>query len=102
MEHAKPNNKPYILTFLALLVLTATTFGLSYTELGALEVPIALAIAAAKAVLVALFFMHLIEHNFTNQLVLIVAVLFIGIMVSLTALDFVTRAGPPVVPPLTG
>ena len=54
------NVKGYLAVFGALLVLTLATVGVSYVELPTgPSVLVALAIAAAKASLVAMFFMHL-------------------------------------------
>jgi len=86
----------YLKTFAALLVLTATTFGLSFASLGAFQAPVALAIAAAKATLIALFFMHLVEQARVNAAVLVVALLLVAVFVGLTAADVATREpGPP-------
>jgi cytochrome c oxidase subunit IV len=63
-------------TAAALLGLTALTVAISRVNLGAASVAVALGIAALKASLVALFFMHLkYEHRF-HLVVLAGAVLF--------------------------
>ncbi|WP_298271827.1 cytochrome C oxidase subunit IV family protein [Geobacter sp.] len=51
--------RTYIAVWLALLVLTGITWGVSYLDLGLWNVVVALAIASLKASLVALYFMHL-------------------------------------------
>jgi cytochrome c oxidase subunit 4 len=81
----------HLRTFAALLVLTATTFGLSFVALGVFQVPVALAIAAAKACLVVLFFMHLVDQARVNAAVLLLAVLLVALFVGLTAADVATR-----------
>lgn len=81
----------YTITFVALLVLTGTSFGTSFLPLGMLEMPVALGIAAIKAALVALVFMHLMGSRFGYRLTMIVAFVFVGIMVGLTTLDPLTR-----------
>ncbi|HSV08643.1 MAG TPA: cytochrome C oxidase subunit IV family protein, partial [Candidatus Binatus sp.] len=48
----------YYTVYGALLVLTVVTVGVSLVDLGPLSTVVALAIAAAKASLVILFFMH--------------------------------------------
>src|SRR5688500_20348506 len=54
------NVRGYIAVFVALLVLTLVTVGASYLQLSATPtILVALAIAATKAALVAMFFMHL-------------------------------------------
>ena len=82
----------YFRTFGGLLLLTAATFALSFVPLGPFQMPVALAIAAAKALLVLLFFMHLIEHARINAVVLIVSLLLVGTFIALTAADVATRA----------
>ncbi|HSC19508.1 MAG TPA: cytochrome C oxidase subunit IV family protein [Rhizomicrobium sp.] len=52
-----------VLTWIALCLLLALTCGLSYVPLGSGNLPVALAIAAIKASLVALVFMRLFEPN---------------------------------------
>jgi cytochrome c oxidase subunit 4 len=81
----------YALTWGALLGLTGLTFGLSFAPLGPLEWPVALAIAATKAVLVALFFMHLRTSRGGERLAIVVAALFVALLCAITALDAVTR-----------
>ncbi|AJE04391.1 cytochrome C oxidase subunit IV family protein [Geobacter pickeringii] len=51
--------RTYIAIWLALLVLTGITWGVSYLDLGLGNAAAALAIASLKAALVALYFMHL-------------------------------------------
>ena len=70
-------SRPVLLgTAAALLALTALTVAISRLNLGAANVAVALGIAALKASLVALFFMHLkYEHRF-HVVVLAGAVLF--------------------------
>src|SRR4051812_45866831 len=96
----RPGFWRYVATWLGLLALTATSFGASYLSLSAFEMPVALAIAVTKAVLVALFFMHLAEARFAYKFVLLGAVLFVILIVGLTAADVMTREVMPVAPPL--
>ncbi len=55
--------RTYIVVWLALIVLTGVTWGVSYINLGMGNVTVALFIASVKAGLVALFFMHLRYEN---------------------------------------
>ena len=52
--------RTYGIVWLALMLLGAASFGLSFLPLGELQTPAALAIALVKAVLVGTYFMHLI------------------------------------------
>lgn len=81
----------YVATWLGLLALTFSSFGLSYVHTGAWEVPIALIIAVAKSLLVLLFFMHLVDQKFMNAFVLMVALGLVGLLLALVAADVASR-----------
>jgi cytochrome c oxidase subunit IV len=70
-----------------LLVLTVVTVAATWIDLGSLGVWVALAIATVKATLVALYFMHLRYDRPFNGLILIGALLFVMLFVSLALMD---------------
>ena len=80
----------------ALLVLTAITVGASYINFGssAANVTIALTIATIKAILVALFFMHLRWDKPVNAIIAIAGFLFLGIFLMFDLLDLSNRRDP--------
>ncbi len=88
-------NDPSILirTILVLVVLTVLTVGLALAErsgmlpLGGLSVPVALAIAGAKATLVAMFFMGLKYEGGTNALAFVAGIVFLAVFLAFTYLD---------------
>jgi cytochrome c oxidase subunit 4 len=82
----------------ALLVLTATTILVSYVDLGVFNTPIALVIAAAKAALVVVFFMHLVRAPRVAWLAAAGGLFWLGILVVLTMSDLMTRQTIPPVP----
>lgn len=82
----------YVGAYVALLALTALTFGLSYLALGVWEWPAALGIASAKGVLVALFFMHLVEMSPAHRLSGVVAVALLAILILFAMADVWTRS----------
>ena len=91
MTEATVSIKTYALIFVTLLFLTATTFIVSGIDLGGMNAVVALIIAMGKALLVALVFMHL---RYSRPLMLVVVaagLLWLGIMITLTLGDFVTR-----------
>src|SRR5262245_55357543 len=88
--HVLPR-RTYFLVFAALLLLTGLTVAASFAELGRWHVAIALSIATAKAVLVALFFMHLLYSGRLVVLVVGAALFWLGIMLALTFSDYLTR-----------
>ncbi len=89
----------YLLVWVALMSLTALTWGLSRLHIpGGGGVAVALTIASVKGALVALFFMHLYDQKGPNRLVLLTALVFVALLVLLTLLDSATRfplANPP-------
>ncbi len=74
-------------TAAALLALTATTVAISLVDLGRANVVIALAVATAKATLVALFFMHLRYGRRAHAVALAGAALFAALLVGFVLLD---------------
>jgi cytochrome c oxidase subunit 4 len=64
-------------TFVALVLLAAASFGLSFARVGALSVPVALGIALAKALLVGLFFMELVKERLGVRATVIVAIFLV-------------------------
>ena len=81
----------YLMVGLALYILTAVTVRVSLIPLGGLNVVVAVTIAAIKATLVVLFFMHLLYDNKMYALVFLVAILFLAFFIMLTMFDVVTR-----------
>lgn len=86
-----------VAVFLALIGLTFLTVAATWIDLGALNLWIAMAIATAKASLVALFFMHLIYDRPFNSIVLIGALFFVMLFVSLALMDTIAYS-PDMIP----
>lgn len=78
-------------TTVALFVLWGASFGLSFLSLGAASLPLALAIAAVKAIVVALFFMELVAAKPSVVLTVAAAVVLAAILIGLMVADVVTR-----------
>jgi cytochrome c oxidase subunit 4 len=88
-----------LLTLLALLGLTAASFAISYVHLGALNIPVALAIACVKAALVVTVFMELAVEKLSVKLSLVMGFVFVVLLVGLMVADVATRAAAPLLPP---
>lgn len=73
--------------FAALLVLTGVTVAVAYVDLGELNLFVALGIATVKAMLVALFFMHLNHDSGFNRLAFFSSFIFVALFVSVTLMD---------------
>jgi cytochrome c oxidase subunit 4 len=83
----------YLLVWATLMVLTAVTAAVSFVNLGSFSTPIALAIASTKALLVALFFMHLrYEHSKIVWVWALAGVFWLTVLFFLSMTDFVTRS----------
>ena len=79
----------------ALMLLLALTWCIGYADLGMFNLIIALAIAIIKALLVALFFMHLKSGNSLLRLAAAVGAIWLLILLSLTLSDYFTRGWVP-------
>ena len=86
----------YVTVFAVLIALTALTVGASQLELGVWHTPVGLAIAACKASLVFLFFMHLLHSPRLTWLILAGALFFMGILFALTLSDYLARGAWPI------
>jgi cytochrome c oxidase subunit 4 len=80
-----------IAVFVALLVLLVMTVVAARLPLGALHVPFAMTIATIKAVLIVLFFMHLLHSHRLMMIVSVASFFWLAILVALTLNDFLTR-----------
>lgn len=83
--------KTYAWTFAALIALTALTTGLGFLDLGPFSTVIAVLLAASKATLIAMFFMHALYEVTVVRVVIAAAVIWVAILISLTVADYVTR-----------
>ena len=81
----------YLSIFAALMVLSAITVGAAFVDLGSLNPVVALDIAGLKATLVILYFMHVKWSQILTKLAVVVAVIFLLILLLLTATDYTSR-----------
>jgi len=81
----------YWVVFAALLVLTGVTVAVAGVPLGRWHAPVALGIAAIKATLVVLIFMHALHSARLTWVVIGAAVFWLMLMIGLTLADYVTR-----------
>lgn len=89
-HHVTPK-KTLFTVFGSLVVLTIVTALTAQLDFGALNVPLALAIAGSKATLVALFFMALKYDNPVNGLVFTLGIVFVSVFLIFTLFDTVFR-----------
>ncbi len=82
----------YFSVFAALAAGTLLTWWVSTFDLGMWNTPIALIIATTKAVLVILFFMHVIHSTRLTWVVVIGSFLWLAVLFVLTFADYLTRS----------
>jgi cytochrome c oxidase subunit 4 len=97
MKHLEPR-KVVTRTGGALFALWGLSFALSLLPLGAAALPVALGIAAVKAVLVALFFMELVAEGLVMKLPLLVAAALLAVLIGGLVADITGRDAPPLLP----
>lgn len=83
--------KTYINVAVALFVLTFLTVICHQLDLGVLKGPVAFLIAAVKAALVLLYFMHLKYDNMVNRVIFGSGLFFLLILIAFSGLDIYTR-----------
>ncbi len=88
---SRPAYRRSMLVWAALMVLLLLTFGSAYLKLGAWNSAINLAIAVAKALLVALFFMHLRRGSNLVRIFAVTALVTLALLFGLSHADYATR-----------
>jgi len=76
-----------VIVWIALMFGTWLTVSATYVDLGALNIWIGLAIATTKAVLVALYYMHLRWDKPFNAFVFLASFLFLAIFIGIAMMD---------------
>lgn len=94
MSTTRVSLKATLVTGAAVLFLWAASFALSFVPLGGAALPVALAIAALKAVLVALFFMELARESLSIKMTMMAALSLAVLLGGLMIADIVTRDAP--------
>jgi cytochrome c oxidase subunit IV len=85
----------YVTIFLALLLLTGLTTGVAFIDLGSYNTVAALAIAAAKMLLVVLFFMHVRYSSGLTKVIVLAGFFWLAILLTFTLSDYFTRHWTP-------
>ncbi len=92
-HHTSHSPLPYLLTLIALLILTGITVGAAYVDFGSstVNIIIAMLIATFKASLVALIFMHLRHDKPLNSIIFVSSLIFLGILLGFCLIDLNSR-----------
>jgi cytochrome c oxidase subunit 4 len=95
MQEQSPDTYPpgrhVVLALVVLLVLTATSYGISHVDLGGANAPVALTIAAVKAAVVATAFMEIMRASTPARIVVLVTIGFIALLCAGTIGDVAFR-----------
>ena len=86
--------KIYFRTCAALLALLALTWGIAYIDLGSFNLIVALAIAFSKAIVIALFFMHIKGSNRLLHLAAMAGGTWLMILIALSLSDYFSGFQP--------
>ena len=85
----------YVLTWLALMAFLALTFASAYVPMGPWNSVANMAISCAKALLIAVFFMHLRYAGALLRIAAFIALLWLALLFGLSWTDFGARAVSP-------
>jgi cytochrome c oxidase subunit IV len=91
IRHPVAAARTYVLVWLGLITLLLLTLGSAYLPLGWLNGVVNLAIAAAKALLVMIFFMHLRSSHYLLRLAAAAGFFWLAILIGLSLSDFLAR-----------
>lgn len=83
--------RTYVATFVALLVLTGATYLVAVQDFGAMNTPIALAVAFLKASLVVIYFMGLRYNSPLTKVTAVGGFFWLLILFGITLSDYATR-----------
>lgn len=83
--------RTYYAVFVALLVLLGATVAVAFVDLGEFNIVVAMLIAGTKAILIVLFFMHVLYGDRLTWIFSGAALLWFGILIALTLSDYLTR-----------
>ncbi len=101
----------YLGVYAALLILLVVTVAAAFVHLGPITILVAMAIAAVKATLVALYFMHIRGSSPLTKLFSVAGLAWLVILFALTFSDYISRgwlpftrgwADQPILPPPPG
>jgi cytochrome c oxidase subunit 4 len=97
MQDAKPKIDGiavYLVIYALLMTLLIATVIAATIDIGRWNIVVALAIAAIKALLVILFFMHVRHGSKLTWIFAAAAFLWLGLLLSLTMTDYASRNSP--------
>lgn len=86
-----PPLRSYLFTWVGLMIFLALTLGSSYIPMGPWNSVTNMAISAAKTLLVALWFMHLVRASALIRLAAAAGLFTLALLIGLSGADYLTR-----------
>jgi cytochrome c oxidase subunit IV len=91
MDREHSHIRLFVSIFILLLILVGLTVEAARHDLGKWSLVVALAIAATKALLIALYFMHVRESRPLTKLFAVAGLFWLGILFTFSLADYRTR-----------
>jgi cytochrome c oxidase subunit 4 len=91
MAEPETSVRTYVVVYIALILLMALTTALAFADLGPANAAAALGIAAAKALLVVLYFMHVRGASGLTKVFVVVGFYWLALLFGGTLGDLLTR-----------
>lgn len=92
--HEEHHGPSYIVILGILLVLTVVTVAVAYVDMGNFNIVVAMFVASIKALLVAMYFMHLKFEDTMTRFYAVVPILLLAIMIGGMFIDNPFRVDP--------
>ena len=89
--HEHHSRTPYYIVFTVLMVGTGLTVFAAFQNLGIFNAPVALLIAAIKAICVILIFMHVWDSSRLTKITVVAGIFWLLILFVLTMTDYLSR-----------
>ena len=96
MHHPITSVKTYVAVWAALIVLTGTTWGVAYIDMGPFNIVVAITIAVIKMSLVAIIFMNARHLDKESRLFAAAGLLWLLILLVFFLSDYLSRGWQPV------
>lgn len=95
MHHPVTSVKTYVLVWAALIILTGTTWGVAYIDMGPFNIVVAITIAVIKMMLVVMIFMNVRHLDKASRLFAGAGMLWLLILITFFLSDYLSRGWQP-------
>ncbi len=95
MTHHITPVRTYVLVWLALVILTFTTAGVAFIDMGPFNIVVAIGIAVVKMTLVVWIFMAVRDQTTLTRLFVVAGFFWFFILIVFTGADYISRGWSP-------